>query len=762
MWCLWELFSAIEHDCEIFVHTSGKLHAAFQKQIMDKKEFKSLIALFSTAVVSEDAVASDLSHGAMLRACLRRAGFQYLDYQVSFMLRKWLARSGQALVERLLSTMGPDDQKDKKTALGISVLVGGLWKDLGDLDAAEPMYRCVLHLREEVLGKDSARTIKALQNLGSLLQALHSQRVNNDANGTRADDSGPSAQDYLSEAELLFRRALVKQEQMLGLTNPLTLQSINNFAVFCQKHKKLREAELLYRRAYQGFENAHGKRHEHTLQAGHNLASLLQEEGETTEAAALYQEVYEGRVAVLGGEDPRTLQTQSKLGTLYQATGDVTEAENIFRQLITMYTDSVGARSAEVIDAKAMLAACLIDSKRHEESEVLLAEVFAQRRELFGEADLSTLSAASELASLHFSQKKYDEAETMYRRILELRYESSGKRHMSTLAVMTKIASVCYSKNDLDQAEVMYRQALSGYRRTVGMSSPLSMGCVDMLARLLKQQGKFEDALLFYKMAHTSYCETLGPDSPDALNMAGCCGMCLRAMGDEREGNAMLRDAVSKLKAALKKEPVNSPILKSLKRRITRFEQSLTAEQTNLKASLKRTLSASFDQLTGGLRRKSSKKVGKRKGAWTKSSSSSSSSSHSRLETKNDEPTAEDRHFKPAGIAVAATHRLMAFARPRAVQPAPFPMATAAAATASSKHKAKGDGDGDVGTTQKRPRPLVVRGARGPRMRPRGVQPRPPKGSPPPVKITPRSAVRVAASPRRMLQPRPVRPGSLV
>ena len=204
MWCVWELFSAIEHDCEIFVHTSGKLHAAFQKQIMERKALKSLIAAFSKAVASEGTSASDPSHSAMLKACLHRAGFQYVDYQVSSMLRKWLARSGQALVERLLKTAGTGgDKEDKKTALDISVLVGGLWKDLGELEAAEPMYRCVLRLREDILGKDSARTIKALQNLGSLLQALHSKRMNMDADVTRLD-GGSTAQDFLSEAELLF------------------------------------------------------------------------------------------------------------------------------------------------------------------------------------------------------------------------------------------------------------------------------------------------------------------------------------------------------------------------------------------------------------------------------------------------------------------------------------------------------------------------------------------------------------------------------
>ena len=60
----------------------------------------------------------------------------------------------------------------------------------------------------------------------------------------KGSSRGISNVNYLAEAELLFRRALVKQEQVLGLTAPETLQSINNFAVFCQKNQKLRSKQI--------------------------------------------------------------------------------------------------------------------------------------------------------------------------------------------------------------------------------------------------------------------------------------------------------------------------------------------------------------------------------------------------------------------------------------------------------------------------------------------------------------------------------------
>ena len=112
MWCVWELFCAAERNCEVFVHTSGRLHAAFQAQFMEKKALKSMIANLSSAVISENSVSSDAAHGAMLRSCLRRAGFQHIDSRVSYMLRKWLALRGRMLVEKLLRTTDEGDRKD--------------------------------------------------------------------------------------------------------------------------------------------------------------------------------------------------------------------------------------------------------------------------------------------------------------------------------------------------------------------------------------------------------------------------------------------------------------------------------------------------------------------------------------------------------------------------------------------------------------------------------------------------------------------------
>ena len=152
-------------------------------------------------------------------------------------------------------------------------------------------------------------------------------------------------------------------------------------------------------------------------------------------------------------------------------------------------------------------------------------------------------------------------------------------------------------------------------------------------------------------------------------------------------------------------------------------------KRTNLTTTLKRSLSASFDQLTGGLRRNSSSKKRSKKQAWAQPQASN-------LEMKSDLPAPVDHHFKPAGIAVTATHRLRSFARSGSKQP---PLL---AGTSSTEGLKRSDGlvRSPQSTKKAKAQRFVFRGARGPRMGPRIIRPHPPKGAPPLVKITPKKA----------------------
>jgi tetratricopeptide (TPR) repeat protein len=597
LWCTWELYNAIQSECDVHIHTSGKLYGDFQNILMKKKQFKTLITNLASKIDCVHAEASVSSHAVMLKTCIEQVGVEKVDNSISKCTKAWLASKGDEMVYRLLRSSNNDDNtKDRKTALDACSIVAGIWKDLGMLEKAEPSYRRVFELREELLGKDHLRTIKAMQNLASLLQQLSLNKtakkgwnaLSSSISNTNKYNNDANEKNYLAEAELLFRRALVKQEQILGLTDPQTLQSLNNFAVFCQKNQKLREAELLYRRALKGFEKAHGKMHSHTLQAGHNLASLLQEQGETMQAEEMYRSVYEGRVAVLGGEDPTTLQTLSRLGTVSRELGNIEEAESIFQQLVMIHKDGQGEQATETYHAMSMLASCMIDAQRLGEAEPLLRTVYEGRKNNFGINEYDTLQAASDLANLCYTTGNMTEAESLHKIAFEGRKELLGKRHLDTLQSITKLAAVYFAQSKLQDAETLYTQAYQGYKRKLGAFDSCTMLCVDMLARLLLKQNKFEAALPYYEQAFRHYSTTLGPSHPDTSNMMGCCGLCLIRLNRMSDGNDKIQKCLAELKNVKGTLSTDSPMIKSIDKRIKRFEKILEeGKDTALKGQQK-------------------------------------------------------------------------------------------------------------------------------------------------------------------------------
>ena len=658
LWCTWELYNAISHECTVHIHTSGKLYGDFQNMLMKKKQFKTIISNMASKIACVHAQASLATHADLLNACVKEVGVEKIDRLLSNCTKNWLATKGDEMINRLLrsSSSKDDSKKDRKIALDGCSIVATLYKELGNLEKAEPSYRRVFELREELLGKDHLRTIKAMQNLGSLLQQLNlngaAKKSWKSLAGTfnrRNNPNGTLDNSYLAEAELLFRRALVKQEQILGLTDPQTLQSLNNFAVFCQKNQKLREAELLYRRAYKGFQQAHGKMHGHTLQAGHNLASLLQEQGETMQAEAMYRSVYEGRVAVLGGEDPITLQTLSRLGTVLQQLGNIREAEGMFQQLVTLHTEGQGTEATETFHAMSMLASCMIDAQKTNEAEPLLREVHEGRTKCFGANDMESLQATSDLANFCYTKGNMQESEQLHTIVLKGRKELLGKRHLDTLKTVTKLAAVSFAQNKLEDAEDLYMQAYQGYKRKLGGSDSCTMLCVDMLARLLLKQNKFDKALPFYEAASQHYSSTLGPTHPDTLNMKGTCGICMQSLGRAVEGQELVQQCLVDLNKVKDTLAIDSPMIKPIDKRINRFEKAIVDGKNKvIKEQQKR---ESEGGASGGNEFDS---VASKRGGGGDEQSRSTSKKWNVVKS----------HFKPVGFGVMFANRMKKFTTP--------------------------------------------------------------------------------------------------
>ncbi|KAL5050528.1 hypothetical protein BDW71DRAFT_203267 [Aspergillus fruticulosus] len=138
--------------------------------------------------------------------------------------------------------------------------LGNLYFYQDKLIEAEEMYQQALAGYKTTLGPDHTSTLNTVKNLGNLYS-----------------DQGKHWQDMkrhwgkLKEAEEVYQRALAGKEKALGpnhLTQPPTLNTVNDLGSLCRAQGKLKEAEEKYQRALAGYGKALGPDHSKNSYSG--------------------------------------------------------------------------------------------------------------------------------------------------------------------------------------------------------------------------------------------------------------------------------------------------------------------------------------------------------------------------------------------------------------------------------------------------------------------------------------------------------------
>lgn len=166
------------------------------------------------------------------------------------------------------------------------------------------VYREAILKHEQVLGLGDRATIELTMDLAAGL-------------ASRGD---------LPQAEEVLRTAREAAERELGTSSLAALGYDDELAVVLANAGRLHEAEPLFRRALNSRRKALGPWHEDTLRSEHNLAVLLDNAGQSEEAGRAYREVQRGR-EVLGKDHPKTVEATYNLAVFLAVRGGGCSAE---------------------------------------------------------------------------------------------------------------------------------------------------------------------------------------------------------------------------------------------------------------------------------------------------------------------------------------------------------------------------------------------------------------------------------------------------
>lgn len=226
----------------------------------------------------------------------------------------------------------------------------GLFKEAGDFQAAETLYRKALAMKIEHEGELSEDVATGKNNLGLVLKE----------------------QGRLDEAEQLYRESLALRVRLYGEESTQVATAQNNLAVFLQEKGDLDGAVDLFRKSLALRRKVYGANHTQVANSLNNLAFLHQLQGRFEEAELLYVEALGILAARLGEDHWRVAALLRNLAQLDVDRGDTEQAESRIRRALEIFKESLGEDHWRCADATSVLGAALAAQGRWEDAEPLL------------------------------------------------------------------------------------------------------------------------------------------------------------------------------------------------------------------------------------------------------------------------------------------------------------------------------------------------------------------------------------------------------
>jgi len=285
--------------------------------------------------------------------------------------------------------------------------VGSFLMDIAKYNAAEPLKRRCLELREKVLGPEHLDTARSLNNLAT----LYSIECN-------------------AEAALpLFKRALVIREKAMGSDDPNTATSLSSLATFYIKQGNADEALPLFERALAIREKVLGPEHPSTATTLNNLAVLYRKQGNAEAALSLNERALAIREKVLGPVHPLTAVSLGNLAPFYTEQGNADEALPLFERSLAILEKVLGPEHPDTASALNNLATFYRKQSNADQALPLFKRALAIREKAKGESNENTLKALFSLSKCFESMGDYKGARASYERLLGLYQQKLGVDH---------------------------------------------------------------------------------------------------------------------------------------------------------------------------------------------------------------------------------------------------------------------------------------------------------------------------------------------
>ena len=462
--------------------------------------------------------------------------------------------------------------------------------------AGSPQKRTTILLSKEAIDKGGLAVANELS--AALAQADARDRELDSAMAMKRSANTYHKKKQLAEAESLYKRALARLEEIVGVDAPQVAGCLFDLAVLYLQQKNYPAAEPLLKRMWPIVDRALRPTNPQLLQMIDTIAELYLRGDQYPAAEPLLRRALSLVEKQSGLESPAVIPVLRKLTKLSIHREHYMDAESFAKRALSIQGKMQNADSYQLAKDNSILAEVYIHQGQYGQAELLLQQalsvavregkadhpdsigilhglaflyraqfLFAQAEPYYeralaisekaGEkAALEMASLLNGLACLHADQGQYERAEPLQKRALALREKVRPPGHSDIANSLFNLAEIYIGLGQLSAAEPLLRRALSMQEKTLGPEHSEVAQIEFSLSIIADAQNRPAEAELLRKRALSSMEKALGSEHPALAEQlsraarlelrlgktAAAAQSLLRAL---RIGEAALRQAVS-------------------------------------------------------------------------------------------------------------------------------------------------------------------------------------------------------------------------
>lgn len=310
--------------------------------------------------------------------------------------------------------------------------IGVTYRQIGELDEAEPHLRKAYELRKKIFGDSSREALDSRNSLTVLLSSrgryrealCHYEAISNAQKSRPGAKDDPATYKFALNLALAYHRDEQNQLaislgeeclanlQRLSVSKSDILYSMNCLGSMYVTTGKIEEGLSLLEKSSREHAELYGPDQLETLRLISNLAKGYEAANKFDQAIPLFNEALGAMKMKLGSDHPETIKTLGELGICYSRAEQPKEGLHLLEKSLRLSTEKLGREHPDSLESMNGLGVCLYQLKRYDEAELLYEELVSLSRKTFGDTHRLTRMAIENLATQYKMQGQEEKADT--------------------------------------------------------------------------------------------------------------------------------------------------------------------------------------------------------------------------------------------------------------------------------------------------------------------------------------------------------------